>query len=184
MHHIGRHCTISGSIALATIQCNAPPSSALLLQLVQRSPKWRNASESQAPPRFAQQLPHWALHLLRDATPDQNGCIAYVSGAARTLTSTTADTTAWHHPHHHQFRMQFPGDHTLQHPKNRRIPTFSFQKLKHLQGNCMRNFGDATERALSSPPATPPSRSRAANKPPPSGCGGHSAHCDAQRPSR
>ncbi len=40
------------------------------------------------------------LHLLRDAAPDQNGCIAYVSGVARRLTSTTADTTAWHHPPH------------------------------------------------------------------------------------
>ena len=33
------------------------------------------------------------LHLLRDAAPDQNGCIAYGSGAAPTLTSTTADQT-------------------------------------------------------------------------------------------
>ena len=81
-----------GGIALATIQCNAPPSSALLLQLVQRSPKWRNASESQAPPRFAQQLPHLALHLLRDAAPDQNGCTAYGSGAPPTPTSPNADT--------------------------------------------------------------------------------------------
>ena len=31
------------------------------------------------------------LHPLRDAAPDQNGCTAYGSGAALTLTSTTAD---------------------------------------------------------------------------------------------
>ena len=33
-----------------------------------------------------------ALHPLRGATPDQNGCIAYGSGAAPTLTSPNADT--------------------------------------------------------------------------------------------
>ena len=176
MHQLGRitpvreHYTVS-----QLVQCS-------LNGVTPLSNKPRRGSRSNSYSRHCTR--YGTLHPLRDATPDQNGCIAYVSGAAPSHTSTTADTTAWHHPHHHQFRMQFPGDHTLQHPENRRIPTFSFQKLKHLQGNCMRNFGDATERALSSPPATPPSRSRAANKPPPSGCGGHSAHCDAQRPSR
>ena len=32
-----------------------------------------------------------ALHLLRGAAPDQNGCIAYISGAAPTFTSPNAD---------------------------------------------------------------------------------------------
>ena len=176
MHQLGRITPVREHYTTSQlVQCS-------LNGVTPLSNKPRRGSRSNSYSRHCTR--YGTLHPLRGATPDQNGCIAYVSGAARTLTSTTADTTAWHHPHHHQFRMQFPGDQTLQHPKNRRIPTFSFQKLKHLQGNCMRNFGDATERALSSPPATPPSRSRAVNKPPPSGCGGHSAHCDAQRPSR
>ena len=176
MHQLGRITPVREHYTTSQlVQCS-------LNGVTPLSNKPRRGSRSNSYSRHCTR--YGTLHPLRDATPDQNGCIAYVSGAARTLTSTTADTTAWHHPHHHQFRMQFPGDHTLQHPKNRRIPTFSFQKLKHLQGNCMRNFGGTPGQALSSPPATPPSRSRAANKPPPSGCGGHSAHCDAQRPSR
>ena len=45
--------------------------------------------------------------------------------------------------------MQFPGDHTQHHLKNRRIPTFRLQKLKHSRENCMRNVEDAPEQALS-----------------------------------
>lgn len=37
-----------------------------------------------------------ALHLLRGAAPVQNGCIAYISGAAPTLTSKTVEQTTTH----------------------------------------------------------------------------------------
>ena len=40
--------------------------------------------------------PPQALHPLRDATPDQNGCIAYGSGALPTSTSLTAVQTTTH----------------------------------------------------------------------------------------
>jgi len=88
------------------------------------------------------------FNLIGKIPPDQKGCTAYGSGAAPTHTNTTAASvrrplpTPCHRPHIHQFRMQFPDGHTQQHPRNRRISTFRFQKLKNPQGNCMRNFGD------------------------------------------
>ena len=86
------------------------------------SPKWRNASESQAPPWFAQQLLHPALHPLRDAAPLTGrytrservhclhiGCTAYASGAAPTLAqprrvSGSPQPTPRHRPLHDRAR--------------------------------------------------------------------------------
>ena len=48
-------------------------------------------SHTNKPPRRASR-PHGALHPLRSAAPDQNGCIAYGSGAPPTPTSPNADT--------------------------------------------------------------------------------------------
>ena len=92
----GRHCTTFASITLATIQCNAPLASALLPEMAQR---FRATSSTMV--RAATPTPGTApvtgrytrserVHCLRI------GCIAYVSGATPSLTSTTADQTLTH----------------------------------------------------------------------------------------
>ena len=125
------------------------------------------------------------LHPLRDAAPDQNGCTAYVSGAARTLTSTTADTTAWHHPPRIPRRLShaIPWQPYRVAPRKPQDFNVLISKVEAPAGELHAKFGGTPGRALgvrNGARSTP-----AHNKPPqPSGCGGHSAHCDAQRPSR
>ena len=88
------------------------------------------------------------LHPLRDATPDQNGCIAYGSGAAPTLTSTTATSVRQpavyapppppHSPIPHAIP-QRPDALTPQKPQNSNVLT---SKVETLTGELHAKFGD------------------------------------------
>ena len=89
LHHPLLRRTTWTDIALLTRQRNAPPSSATLPLT---NPTAARVATTQGTTSTTGHCTRYvALHLLRGAAPVQNGCIAYGSGAAPTLTSTTVD---------------------------------------------------------------------------------------------
>ena len=82
LHYVAGHCTSYYPVQCSPISCIAPSTSATL-----RSHKLRHGSHSNS--HTGHYTSYRTLHLLRDAAPDQNGCTAYGSGAAPTLTCPT-----------------------------------------------------------------------------------------------
>ena len=81
-HYLDRHCATYSP-------AQRPPSSATLPLT---NPTAARVATTQGTTSTTGRCTRYvALHLLRGAAPDQNGCIAYRSGAPPTLTSTTVD---------------------------------------------------------------------------------------------
>ena len=81
-HQLDRHCA-----TYSPTQCSASSATLPLTSLTAA----RVATTQGTTSTTGHCTRYVALHLLRGAAPVQNGCIAYGSGAAPTLTSTTVD---------------------------------------------------------------------------------------------
>ena len=95
----GKQCTTWAGITLPSaphhlLACALLPSMAQRFRVTSSTMVRTATPTPDAAPLTGRCTSYGTLHPLRDATPDQNGCIAYGSGAAPTLTSTNADQTA------------------------------------------------------------------------------------------